>query len=104
MRFKTYVRISEIHEYASKQIETLKYHLHKPTLRSPKLTYKEKEYNARINGQIMAWEHVLQTEWLTDKQYEEQFPPKTARCIGARIRAARQDAQNKDKENNNEQQ
>ena len=66
MTIKTYALLSQIHEYARKQLEQLEHAPHK----RDKLTYKEKEYNAEIRGQVRAWEHVLHVTWMTDEQQE----------------------------------
>tara|TARA_R100000306_G_C4260486_1_gene85039 strand:- start:133 stop:396 length:264 start_codon:yes stop_codon:yes gene_type:complete len=64
MEINHIVSMTDIHEYAKQQLTHLEDRKFNTTRKFPKLTYREKEYNARIHGQIMAWQHVLAIRWI----------------------------------------
>ena len=67
MEIRTIVSMTDIHEYAKQQLSLLEGTQHTAL----KLTYYEKEWNARVNGQIMAWQHVLRVEWTNPHEVAE---------------------------------
>jgi len=76
MTIRTTASMTDIHEYARQQLAQLEHE----SLKGRKLTYKEKEYNAHVEGQKRAWEHVLYVEWIN--------PNDAAIEIGKRILGA----------------
>ena len=71
MEIRTIVSMTDIHEYAKQQLSLLEGTQHTAL----NLSMTTRMWNARVNGQIMAWQHVLRVEWTNPHNAEDDSCP-----------------------------